>query len=227
MRGEQVRHPVFARVFERASVAMDRAGAAAHRRSLVSGLSGRVIEVGAGNGRNFAHYPPEVTAVLAVEPEPRLRAAARRAAGPAPVPVTVVDGVAERLPAGDGEFDAAVLSLVLCSVPEQAVALREVHRVVRPGGQLRFFEHVAAERPGALRRVQRLADATFWPRLCGGCHTGRDTVAAIRAAGFVVDDLVRFRFPESGVAMPAAPHVRGTAIRPGDRPSEGRPHHER
>jgi ubiquinone/menaquinone biosynthesis C-methylase UbiE len=209
-------HPVFARVYARLSVVMDRAGGAVHRHHLVAGLRGRVIEVGAGNGRTFAHYPPGVTDVLAVEPEPRLRAAAMIAARTAPVPVRVVDGVAEALPGGDGTFDAAVAALVLCTVPDQGTALAEVARVLRPGGQLRFFEHVAAERPGALRGVQRLADATVWPRLFGGCHTGRDTVSAITSAGFVVGELHRFRFPPTGPGSPASPHVRGVAVRPAD-----------
>lgn len=216
----EMSHPVFARVYQRLSVAMDRAGGADHRRALVDGLHGRVIEIGAGNGRMFAHYPVEVIEVVAVEPEPRLRAAALAAARSAPVPVRVIDGVAEALPCGDGEFDAAVVALVLCSVVDQAAALAEIRRAVRGGGQLRFFEHVAAERPGAMRRVQRLADATLWPRLFAGCHTGRDTVTAIGAAGFVLDDVQRFRFPPTGPPSPAGPHVRGTATRPADGPPQ-------
>ncbi|WFF03850.1 class I SAM-dependent methyltransferase [Micromonospora sp. WMMD964] len=209
----EVSHPVFARVYERLSVAMDRAGTAAYRRDLVAGLSGRVIEIGAGNGLMFPHYPPAVTEVVAVEPERRLRAAAERAASTAPVPVRVVNGLADRLPGGDGEFDAAVVALVLCTVPDQATALAEVRRVLRPGGELRFFEHVAAEKPSGLQRTQRLLDATVWPRLFAGCHTSRDTLAAITTAGFVVEEVRRFRFPATSNG-PSSPCVHGRATAP-------------
>ncbi|MGC4748308.1 class I SAM-dependent methyltransferase [Micromonospora sp. DT201] len=190
------------------------AGRGLPRLDLAAGLSGRVIEVGAGNGRMFAPYPLGVTEVVAVEPERRLRAADERAASTAPVPVTVIDGLAEALPGGDGEFDAAVVALVLCTVPDQASALAEVSRVLRPGGQLRFFEHVAAEEASGLRRAQRLVDATLWPTLFGGCHTNRDTVAALEAAGFVIEELRRFRFPAASNS-PSSPCVHGRAIKPG------------
>ncbi|MEV6110243.1 class I SAM-dependent methyltransferase [Streptomyces sp. NPDC051940] len=204
--------PVFSRFYARvAGPALDRAGAAGMRRRLLAGLSGEVLEIGAGNGLNFPHYPAAVTRVVAVEPEPRLRALARQAAAAAPVPVDVVDGVAERLPAADGSADAVVVCLTLCSVADQAAALREIRRVLRPEGRLRFFEHVQAP-TARMRRVQRVADATVWPLLAGGCHTGRDTLGAMRAAGLRVADVERLVFPETRMPFPASFHVLGTAL---------------
>lgn len=190
--------------------AIERQGAGDHRARLLAALAGRVLEVGAGTGSNFPHYPAAVTELVAVEPEPRLREQADEAARSSTIPVTVVDGVADRLPADDSSIDAVVTTLVLCSVPDQASALAEIQRVLRPGGRLFFWEHVRADSTG-LARVQRVLDATIWPAIGGGCHTGRDTMSAIAAAGLTVERLERFRFPESGPAMPASPHVLGTA----------------
>ncbi|WP_405085813.1 methyltransferase domain-containing protein [Microbispora sp. NBC_01389] len=189
----EISHPLFARFYTWFSQVLDRRGLAGQREALLAGLSGRVIEVGAGNGLNFRHYPPSVTGVLAVEPEPRLRAAARRAAEAAPVRIEVGGGLAERLPAAGGRFDAAVVTFVLCSLPDPGAGLREIRRVLAPGGRLRFLEHVRAGGAG-WARAQDLLDATVWPRLTGGCHTGRDSVAAIEAAGFTIESLDRFVF---------------------------------
>ncbi len=206
----RVSHPIFARFWSWMSPRMDRSGAADRRRRLLDGLSGRVLEVGAGNGLNFAHYPSGVSSVLAVEPEARLRRIALENAARSPVPVEVVAGVADGLPADDESVDAIVYSLVLCSVPDQVRALCEGRRVLRPGGQLRFFEHVRAESAG-LRRAQTLLDVTVWPILGGGCHSGRDTEAAIESAGFAIEELEHFRFPDVRVALPTSPHILGTA----------------
>ena len=206
-------HPIFSRFYARVSPQMDRGGVAEHRRQLLSGLTGRVIDVGAGNGLNFSHYPPEVTSVVAVEPEPYLRELAERNARRAAVQVEVVDGVADRLPGGDASYDAAVVSLVLCSVPDQESALREIYRVVRPGGQLRFLEHVRADKP-VLRGVQRVVDATVWPVFSGGCHTARDTAAAISDTGFEIVRFERLRFPDMPISLPSSPHILGAAVRP-------------
>jgi ubiquinone/menaquinone biosynthesis C-methylase UbiE len=159
------------------------------------------VEVGAGDGRNFALYPAAVGEIVAVEPEPRLRALAEEAADGR---TRVLDGTAEALPLADGEADAVVMSLVLCTVPDQGAALAEARRILRPGGELRFYEHVVGH--GARRAVQRALDATIYPPLAGGCHLSRDTVAAIGAAGFKVASIDRFTF--NGL-----PHVLGTATR--------------
>ncbi len=184
----------------------------AHRRRLLAGLAGSVVEVGCGEGANFAHYPPAVERVLAVEPDPSALEAARDEAARAPVAIDVVAGSAEALPAEDGSFDAGVCAWVLCTVAEPAVALAELRRVIRPGGELRFYEHVRAG--GALlARVQRVVDATFWPRLLGGCRTTRDTEAAIREAGFLIERLERPEHASSWLTVPASPHILGIARR--------------
>jgi ubiquinone/menaquinone biosynthesis C-methylase UbiE len=207
------RHPLFARFYAWAGPLMDR-GLTVHRDTLLAGLSGRVVEVGSGTGSNFAHYPDEVTAVLAVEPEAHLRTVAAAAAARVSTPIEIVDGFAHRLPADDRSFDAAVASLVLCTVPDPDAALAEIFRVLRPGGQLRFLEHVQAGTP-ARRRLQRIADATAWPRLNGGCHTGRDTAAAIERAGFGITRREALTSADTGMPFPAAPQILGTAARPG------------
>ncbi|MEU5919812.1 class I SAM-dependent methyltransferase [Streptomyces sp. NPDC047141] len=208
-----VHHPWFARFYARFSVSADaRGGLAALRAELLAGLSGRVVEIGAGNGLNFSYYPAGVTEVLAVEPEARLRALAEEAARRAPVPVTVVPGTAEALPGPDGAFDSAVASLVLCTVRDVPAALAELRRVLRPGGELRFFEHGAADTPG-LARVQRGLDRTVWPLLFGGCHTSRAPLAAIGAAGFELVAHRSFDVPEQGPRLPSSPCVLGRAVR--------------
>src|SRR6266545_4802171 len=204
-----VRHPVFARYYARVGHLLD-AEVDGHRSRLLAGLEGRVLEVGAGTGLNFPHYPATVTEVVAVEPEPYLRRLALTAARQVPAPIRVVDAAAEALPAKDTCFDTAVASLVLCSVADLVRALAEIGRVLRPGGTLRFYEHVRADAPGLARWQDRLQRPWGW--LAGGCHPNHDTVAAITAAGLQVVALERFDLQ----AMPALvrPHVLGVAQRP-------------
>ncbi|MEU2669239.1 methyltransferase domain-containing protein [Streptomyces sp. NPDC007164] len=211
---DAVHHPVFARFYARMSVVAEtRAGLAAVRSDLLAGLSGRVIEIGAGNGLNFAHYPPAVSEVVAIEPERSLRRLAVRSALRAGLPVDVVPGAAEALPVKSEAFDGAVASLVLCSVRNVERSLAEIVRVLRPGGELRFFEHVRAD-DRAMAATQRVLDRTVWPLLTGGCHTGRDTLAAIERAGFVVETYRRVRMPECGIRLPVSTCVLGVARRP-------------
>ncbi|MEV0314824.1 class I SAM-dependent methyltransferase [Nonomuraea fuscirosea] len=207
------RRPLFGRMYPKMASAMDEGGMTERRQSLLAGLTGEVIEVGAGHGVNFAHYPAEVTRLVAVEPEPRLRAQAQAAAAKAAIPMEVVPGVAEHLPLADHSVDAVVFCMVLCSLPDVGAALAEARRVLKPDGQIRFLEHVRADTAG-LARVQDVLDATIWPRLVGGCHVGRDAEAAIRRAGFHIHRLDRFLFPPS--RTPVSFHILGTAVRGGD-----------
>jgi SAM-dependent methyltransferase len=202
----------FARYLERREQRRPDSVAEELRRELLVGLRGRVIEVGCGDGRAFEHYGPGVEHVVAVEPDPTARAAAAERARQAPVPIDVVEGVAEALPAGDGAFDAAVVVWVLCSVDDPPAAVRELRRVLAPGGELRFYEHVRSEH-AVFRGVQRAVDALFWTRALGGCRTTRDTVGELGAAGFRIESLERGFHSSSLLTITSAPYVLGVARR--------------
>lgn len=212
MSGTRVRHPVFAWFYTKLAASYEQKGAAEHRDELLADLSGVVLELGSGTGLNFARYPTTVTEIVAVEPEPALRARSQEAAQASRISVRVVDAVADDLPFGDGEFDAAVASLVLCSVPSQDRALAELKRVIRPGGELRFYEHVLS-RDEKLARLQHRLDHV-WPFFAGGCHVSRDTRTAIERAGFVIEQSRNFNFIPSRLAMPTAPIFLGRGRRP-------------
>ncbi|CPR09339.1 methyltransferase type 11 [Mycobacterium bohemicum DSM 44277] len=206
----KVDNPFFARIWP--IVATHEAGPIrAMRRENLAGLSGRVLEVGAGIGTNFPNYPDSVQQVVAVEPEPRLMAQAQAAAAVVPVPITVTCETAEGV-AGEEPFDAVVCSLVLCSVRDPAGVLRRLYSLLRPGGELRYLEHVASA--GFRGRFQRLADATLWPRLLGNCHTHRDTERTIREAGFEVEVSRREMTLPVWAPMPVSELVLGRARRP-------------
>ena len=203
-------HPIFARAFDRFAAKDEERGQAELRGELLAGLTGRVVELGAGNGLTFPHYPTTVNEVVAVEPEPYLRERAVAAARTAPVPIRVVDGLAGALPIPDAAFDAAVAVGVLCSVPDLPAALHDLARVLVPAGELRFYEHVRSRHP-LHRRVQDAAD-TVWPMLNGGCHPNRDTLAAIEQAGFEVAWYRGFPFPPGARLFPVAPRILGVAV---------------
>lgn len=200
-------HPRFARVYAGVSAQADARGGADHRRRMLAGLHGAVIEIGAGHGANFSHYPPEVTQVLAIEPDDTLRGQAEQAAASAPVPVRVVAGHADALPAPDASMDGAVASLVLCSVPDPHRALGELRRVLVSGGQLRYYEHV---RSGGAKGVLQDVIRPLWTRIAAGCHPNRRTGDAIQAAGFAVADEHRFTWRPTPVS-PSFDHIIGRA----------------
>jgi SAM-dependent methyltransferase len=206
----QVSNPFFARVWT-VLAAHETEPLTRLRRENLAALSGRVLEVGAGTGTNFAHYPDTVRQVVAVEPEASLLVHARAAAEAAPVPVSVTGESIEAL-ADPGPFDAVVCSLVLCSVDDADSVVRQLFSRLRPGGELRYMEHVASA--GWRGRIQRAADATLWPRLFGGCHTHRDTERTIEAAGFTVDTARRQWALPRWLPLPSSEFALGRAVKP-------------
>ena len=177
----------------------------------LAGLTGRILEVGAGTGTNFAHYPAGVTEVIALEPERRLAEVARAAAVSAPVPVIVSTSTIEEFGA-EQSFDAVVCSLVLCSVDDPESVVRQLYSMLKAGGELRYLEHVAGV--GMRGTLQRVADATVWPRLLGNCHTHRNTEASIAAAGFSVDGSRREQTMPGWLPIPVSEFAIGRAVRP-------------
>jgi ubiquinone/menaquinone biosynthesis C-methylase UbiE len=200
-------HPLFARFYEKLSTRLDEAGEREHRIELVEEARGRVLEVGSGNGLNFEHYRL-ASVVVAMEPEPTMLRIARPRGREAKVRVAFLRGVAESLPFADGSFDTVVASLVLCSVGSPARAAAEMRRVLRPGGELRFLEHVRSNNR-AWAGVQDVI-APVWSCFAGGCHPNRDTPATLRSAGFEMEGR---RFP-FGPPSPCRPHTLGVARKP-------------
>lgn len=181
--------PWFAAGYDVIMRPVEAAGVRAQRRRIGRAARGRVLEIAAGTGAMLGHYGPEVTEVIATEPDAAmLRRAGRRAAS-AGVPVHLCQADAQRLPVADGSIDSVVVALSLCTIPDVAQALAEARRVLAADGQLLFVEHVRSLRP-ILARAQA-ALTPVWKRLAGGCHLDRASVAAIERAGFELTDLWR------------------------------------
>jgi ubiquinone/menaquinone biosynthesis C-methylase UbiE len=197
-------HPFFAAAYDVLAGAGERVEGP-RREELCGSVDGLVLEVGAGTGRNFPYYGA-ARMMVAVEPEPHMASRAARRSTQASVPVSLVAALAERLPFPDEAFDAIVVSLTLCSVQDLQTSAGELLRVLKPSGVLRFYEHVRSERPG-VARLQDLLERP-WGFVAGGCHPNRETVSALRDAGFRVR---MRRTPLPGPAGRLLPHVLGEA----------------
>ncbi len=220
---------LFASVYDRVLAGSERAGLAALRRELLSHARGRTLEVGAGTGLNLPHYPASLTELTLVEPDPAMTKRLERrvgsqlrpgAAQPSPVPaqsypvpaqpypVRCLSAAAERLPFPDDAFDTVVCTLVLCTVADPLQALREIRRVLVPGGCLLFLEHVRSSDPALARWQDRLEPV--WRRLGRGCRCNRSTLETIEASGFSVLAVEHRRMPK---AIPiVAPLIVGRAL---------------
>jgi len=180
---------------------------ACRKRALFEGLAGTVLEIGPGTGANFAYYPPDIR-WIGIEPNPFMHPHLRAAAARARLSIDICNGTADCLDLADESADVVVSTLVLCSVPDVSGALREIQRVLRPGGRFLFIEHVA-DSPGTwLRRAQR-ALRPFVKVLADGCHLDRETSLTIERHGFAGVDYQRFRLPIPLVS----PHIIGVATK--------------
>ncbi len=201
-------HRVVAALYDRVTAAAERGWLGDRRRALLAGATGATLEIGAGTGANLAHLPAAADPVVLAEPDPamRRRLEARLTGAPRPG-ARIVPSPAERLDLDDASVDTVVATLVLCTVGDPAAALAEVRRVLRPGGRLLVLEHVRAD--GARGRWQDRV-TPLWRRVAAGCHPNRDTLAAIRAAGFATDDLQVVR---GGPGVPfGTPWLVGAAV---------------
>lgn len=199
---------MFSAFYDRAFASSEEAGLREMRRELLRQARGRVLELGSGTGLNLELYPREGLECLTLtEPDPHMFRQLRNRVEEIGCAANLMETGAEDLPFGDDSYDTVVVTLVLCTVPDQARALKEISRVLRPGGQLLFLEHVRSRSPGLAKWQDRLERP--WRFLGDGCHCNRDTVAAISAAGFELGEVERPEFPKAPPIV--KPMARGSA----------------
>ena len=203
-----MRRRVFAALYDMFNKGSEAAGMREERRQLLAGAEGATIEVGAGTGLNLDHYPQAVTRLVLAEPDRHMRRRLRRRVDALDRAAEVIDASAEGLHFPDATFDTAVVTLVLCSVPNQEVALAEIARVLRPDGRLLFIEHVRSGEPKVAKRQDR-----FRPlyNLVGGCNPNRETLAAIEASALRVESVRHGQVPKAPKVE--RPMIVGTARR--------------
>jgi ubiquinone/menaquinone biosynthesis C-methylase UbiE len=201
-----LRTTLFALTYDHQLAKVEQAGLRERRRELLAGAAGQVLEIGAGTGANLAHYSREVEALTLTEPEPAMLRRLRQRAREQSPTATVLRAPAEDLPFQDDSFDVVVSTLVLCGVGDQPRALRELHRVLRPGGELRFIEHVRSDQARLARRQDRMNVVN---RFMVGCECNRPTLDTIESGGFDVVRVERSTMPN--VPSFVSPLISGTA----------------
>ncbi|HVM14443.1 MAG TPA: class I SAM-dependent methyltransferase [Egibacteraceae bacterium] len=205
-----LRRRLFALTYDRFMAGGEKAGLGAARAKLLADATGAVLEIGAGTGLNIAYYPRSVRDLTLAEPDTAMlrleRAAARTS-----MPVTLLRAPAEDLPYEDGSFDTVVSTLVLCAVDDQPRAVREIRRVLKPGGRLLFLEHLRSDDDRLARRQDRI---NWLSRLTTNCDCNRPTLRTVENGGFVVDDVRHGELPKSPSFV--RPMIVGRALRSAD-----------
>jgi ubiquinone/menaquinone biosynthesis C-methylase UbiE len=203
-----IRGSLFAAMYDRMSRSSEEAGVGEMRQRLLSGVSGDVLELGAGTGMNLSHYDAGLASLVLTEPEPAmLRRLQRKADEEAPA-AEVVQAPAEELPFEDASFDAVVSTLVLCGVDDQERALGEVRRILRPGGRLLFIEHVRSDDPKLANFQDRMNRINHF---LVGCDCNRQTLTAIEEQGFTVSQVEHAELPKAPKFV--RPAIIGSAVR--------------
>jgi ubiquinone/menaquinone biosynthesis C-methylase UbiE len=202
-------HKVFAAFYDKMLASIEKKVLGRRREALLAGLTGRVLDVGAGTGVNIPYFKSAATVVLA-EPDGAMRAKMDAKLSKASVPVETSGAPAEKLPFPDESFDAAVCTLVLCTVANPEQALSEIHRVLRPGGTLVVLEHVEAPEDAKLHKWQRRI-GPVWTKMAAGCVLTRDTASTVEKAGFTFSSLENLR--ELPNWMPISPMIQGVATK--------------
>ena len=204
-----LRSRFFASTYDRFSKSSEEAGLAEMRRNVIAGASGDVLEIGGGTGANLGYYGAGVESLTVTEPDRSMLKRLDKKAREQNSRATLLRAPAEDLPFEEGSFDTVVSTLVLCGVDDQPRALRELRRVLRPGGRLIFIEHVRSDDPRVAKMQDRMNPLNRFVVLCD-CN--RPTLDTVRSAGFEVTELEQTEWPK---APPfARPLIVGTATAP-------------
>lgn len=198
---------LFAALYDKVSKGSEAAGLRDERRQLLESAEGATIEIGAGTGLNLEHYPEAVTRLVLAEPDRHMRRRLRQRVDAIGRPAEVIDASAERLPFADATFDTALVTLVLCSVSDQEVALAEIARVLKPNGRLLFIEHVRSGDSKLAKRQDRIRPLYNLV----GCNPNRETLAAIEASTLRVESVRHGEVPKAPKVE--RPMIVGTARR--------------
>ena len=199
----QMPSKAFAALYDRLNKGAEDAGVREWRAGLLAGATGPTLEIGAGTGLNLEHYPPAVTRLVLLEPDPGMAARLQGRLDASGRQAELVSASAVPLPFADGEFETVVVTLVLCSVPDPGAALAEIRRVLAPGGRMLFMEHVRSENPKTARLQDRIRP--LYNVIGRGCNPNRETLATLEASGLAVESVRR-------ETVPKAPRTENEAI---------------